>query len=89
MGLFEVSHRWFGAKRPPTRNLLHVFHNHETWRSYALPKGDPKTSKIYKSHDTSLPRKSSAASRCILVPFERYRRPKNSDTFSTYILRKT
>ena len=44
--------------------------------SYALPNGDPKTSKIYKSRETTLRRKSSAASRCILVPSERYRRPK-------------
>ena len=42
MDLFGVSHGWGGAKRPPTWNLLHVFHNHETWHSYTLPKGDQK-----------------------------------------------
>ena len=38
MGLFGAPHEW------PTslKSVTHIFHNYETWHSYAIPKEGPK-----------------------------------------------
>ena len=48
VGLSGAAHGWWGKKDPPS---LKSVYNDESWRSYTLPKEDPK---IYKSCDTPL-----------------------------------
>ena len=54
MDLFGASNGWGGGrggkKTPTTQNLLHIFHNYETWHSCALHKEDPKN--VYIIHLT-------------------------------------